>query len=119
MVRRGEFVQIAGSDEGRVGALPSGGIRLGPVAEAGDGWPRILQFPTLEDVGTMLDRELLDWVLLAEAGAGDGFVQDWRPGGLPPERHLGYAVQWFAMALALTVISGIVIVRGRRRDQPS
>jgi surfeit locus 1 family protein len=29
----------------------------------------------------------------------------WRPAvGFGPERHLGYAIQWFALAIALLVI---------------
>lgn len=102
---------------GRVGALPAGGLRLGEAAGTGDAWPRVLQFPTLDDVAAQLGRPVLPWVLLADPAAADGFARDWRPGGLPPERHLGYAVQWFAMALALTVIAVVVAVRGRREQE--
>jgi surfeit locus 1 family protein len=44
-------------------------------------------------------------LLLLDAGAPDGFEREWRPAmRFGPERHLGYAIQWFALALALTVI---------------
>ncbi len=39
---------------------------------------------------------------------------DLLPNTLPPSRHLGYAVQWFAMALAVLVIAGVLHVRRRR-----
>ena len=101
---------------GRIGALPVGGLRLGAPGAPGDTWPRILQFPTIDEVAEILSRPVRDWVLLADENGDAGFVRDWTPGGLPPERHLGYAVQWFAMALALTIIAAILLFRPTKRD---
>ena len=43
--------------------------------------------------------------MLLDPGAPDGFERDWRPAlGFGPERHLGYAVQWFAFALVAVVM---------------
>nr|WP_295379022.1 SURF1 family protein [Pseudoxanthomonas sp.] len=39
------------------------------------------------------------------------------PNTLPPERHLGYAVQWFGLALAVFITALVVSRRGRRRRQ--
>jgi len=39
------------------------------------------------------------------------------PNTLPPERHLGYAVQWFGLALAVLITALVVSRRGRRRQQ--
>ena len=105
----GESREVAG----RIGALPVGGLRLGDADDTGGAWPRVLQFPTFDDVEAQLGRPVRPWVLLADPAADDGYSRDWRPGGLPPERHLGYAVQWFAMAFALTVIAIVVGVRSR------
>ena len=40
------------------------------------------------------------------------------PNTLPPERHLGYAVQWFALAAAVLVIALLLTLRHRRRLRP-
>ena len=48
-----------------------------------------------------IDLASHDWVLLLDADSGPGFVREWQPPGLPPERHIGYAVQWWAFALLL------------------
>ena len=40
-----------------------------------------------------------------------------RPNTLTPERHLGYAVQWFGLALTVFVIAVVLTVR--RRGRPS
>jgi surfeit locus 1 family protein len=37
------------------------------------------------------------------------------PNTLPPERHLGYAVQWFALALAVLVLAAVMTWRQRKR----
>ena len=51
--------------------------------------------------------------------AGSGYARDLEilPNTLPPDRHLGYAVQWFALAAAMLVIALVLTFRkpGRRR----
>lgn len=46
-----------------------------------------------------------------------GYTRDLEilPNTLPPERHLGYAVQWFGLALAVFITALVVSVRGRSR----
>lgn len=39
------------------------------------------------------------------------------PNTLPPERHLGYAVQWFGLALAVFVTALVLSLRQRRRSR--
>lgn len=41
------------------------------------------------------------------------------PNTLPPEKHLGYALQWFALALAVLVTALLLTYRGRRRRASS
>jgi len=45
-----------------------------------------------------------------------GYARDLEllPNTLPPDRHLGYAVQWFALAAAVLVIALVLTVRRRR-----
>ncbi|MDO5609851.1 MAG: SURF1 family protein [Pseudomonadota bacterium] len=37
------------------------------------------------------------------------------PNTLPPEKHLGYSVQWFALAAAIFIIAIVLTLRSRRR----
>jgi cytochrome oxidase assembly protein ShyY1 len=41
---------------------------------------------------------LLDYQLLLDDAAPDGYARNWRAPGLEPERHLSYAGQWFLLA---------------------
>ena len=50
-------------------------------------------------------------LLLLEPGQPDGYERDWQPMVFGPERNVGYAVQWFGLAAALTIIYLVVNTR--------
>ncbi|HEY4881539.1 MAG TPA: SURF1 family protein [Steroidobacteraceae bacterium] len=89
---------------GRLDDLPVAGIALGHVPPpAGDAWPKLTSFPTIEDLSAALGRPLQSRQLLLNPDQPAGFVRDWHPPGLGAERHLSYAIQWWAFG-ALTLI---------------
>jgi surfeit locus 1 family protein len=91
---------------GRLDGLPVPGLRVGNAqAEGETGWPRVLNFPTKADIEAALGQPVESRILLLDASSPDGYERSWRPSvGFPPERHLGYAIQWFALAVTLIVI---------------
>ncbi len=56
-------------------------------------------------------RHLLPYVLELDPAAPDGFMRQWRAPGAGEARHLGYAFQWFALAVALIFIYLFVNLR--------
>lgn len=100
---------------GLAGHLPEPAMRLGRADPAASDWPRVTLYPTREQVEEMLGYSVLDTLMYLDADEPDGFLRDWRPQLLSPEKHLGYAMQWFAMALALVVI--YVVVNLRRPEE--
>jgi len=58
--------------------------------------PRVLKLDPALDLGYARDLDVL-------------------PNTLPPERHLGYAVQWFALALAVLATALVLTLRRSRR----
>jgi len=98
---------------GILDVLPIPGVRVGPAAAPGSaGWPRVLLFPTEADVESALGVDVESRIVLLDAGAPEGFERKWRPAlGFGPERHLGYAIQWFAFALVAVVIFVAVNLR--------
>lgn len=100
----------------RVSTLPRPAVEL--VPEAGAGWPRRVSFPTTDELATALGEGLHPQLLLLEAGQPDGFLREWQPDGLAPERHLGYAVQWFGLA-ATVFITWLVLSLKPRRSTPT
>ena len=84
---------------GRLDEWPRPGVRLEAPRESG--WPRRMSFPNDAALTEALGRAVYPKLLLLDAAEPDGYVRDWHPGGLTPERHLGYAFQWFALAATL------------------
>jgi surfeit locus 1 family protein len=91
---------------GTMDSLPRAGITLesAPVA-AETPWPRVLSFPTQADLEQQLGHKLIPGVLLLDPSQPDGYERIWEAHlGFKPERHIGYAVQWFALAAVAVVI---------------
>lgn len=86
---------------GRLAALPVAGLASGQAAPAAGEWPRVASFPTMAQLEAAYGASLLPHVLWLDADSGPGYLREWRPSGLPPERHIGYAVQWWCFALLL------------------
>lgn len=107
---------------GTLDRLPEPGLRLGPASPPGTaGWPRVMLFPTEQDVESALGHDIESRIILLDAGAPDGYERKWRPSlGFAPERHLGYALQWFAFALVAAVLFVALNVRRTRpvEEQP-
>lgn len=84
---------------GRTDSLPRPAIEI--KAPPAAHWPRIVSFPEVDDLAAALDARVHPQLLLLDAGEPDGFLRDWRPPGMSPEKHIGYAVQWFGLAAAV------------------
>lgn len=80
---------------------------LGEI-EPGEEWPKLLQTLDLEELGRLSgfadsDKLFPYSVRLAEAAPGV-LERNWSVISTTPEKHRGYAVQWFAMATALVLL---------------
>jgi surfeit locus 1 family protein len=98
---------------GTLDGLPVPGVRVGPAVAAGvTGWPRVMLFPTEADVESALGVDVESRIVLLDAGVPGGDERKWRPAlGFGPERHLGYAIQWFAFALVAVVLFVVVSLK--------
>lgn len=101
---------------GLYAAPPGSGLRLGGnrLPLQGD-WPKTTIYIDPGEIGEDAGLRIDTRVLLLDAEPGSGFARDWTPQILPPERHRGYALQWFAFAVAALVI---FIVLHWRRAKP-
>ena len=94
---------------------PQKGLLLGPV-DNGPGWPKIIEAVELPRLDNQLGYRLLPYVILLDKDQKNGFVRDWRPfGAITPRVNLGYAMQWFTMALTVVII--YFVVNTRRADK--
>lgn len=92
--------------------LPVPGIRLGNGEPGAASWPRVLNYPRHEDLQALYGGRLLPRIVLLDAAEPDGFERRWQVNtGFAPERHVGYAVQWFGFAVTLLFIYIFVNLR--------
>ena len=82
------------------------GLRLGDATGANQNWPRVTTYIDYVRLATILGYPLRPAVILLEPNQPQGYLRDWQPrfGGFGPERHQGYAVQWFALAATLVIL---------------
>ncbi|WP_157496993.1 SURF1 family protein [Hahella ganghwensis] len=67
--------------------------------------PYRVQQIEIGEVSEMAGVPLSSWILRLLPGQRGVYKQNWQPVVVGPEKHIGYAVQWFAMAI---VLAGLV-----------
>jgi len=67
-------------------------------------FPRIIQSISMEKLSEILHYTLLPIVIELDKSQENGFVRDWKPYYGSVDRHIAYAVQWFAMAAVLAIL---------------
>jgi cytochrome oxidase assembly protein ShyY1 len=96
---------------------PSGGLGTAAVQVQADGTivATALDAPALP--GLLRQSRLPPRVLRLDPSAPLGYARDLDilPNTLPPQRHLGYAVQWFALAAAVLATALLLSLRHRFR----
>ena len=97
---------------GRLSGLPVAGLAAGRAPPADGPWPRLTSFPDMDQLARSLGAPLPPVVLLLDADSGPGYLREWRPPGISPERNFSYAVQWWSFALlALAMFVGLNLKR--------
>jgi surfeit locus 1 family protein len=102
---------------GRLERLPRPGLRLGTGADGSEGGDDVvvLQYPTASELMERLGEPLYDYELLLDPDSSDGYVREWEPPGIAPERHLAYAAQWLALAIGAVAAALVMAYRTVRR----
>lgn len=105
---------------GRIDQLPRAALSLEAEPVSVDDALWVVSFPTIENIENLLGRQVYPFQVLLDPEADAGFVRDWQPGGVTPERNIAYAVQWFALAAlagVIAVVTGVRWLRCQRRAQ--
>jgi len=94
---------------------PPGGLQLADARQ--QAWPQLITRVDPDATWQALDRNGLALELRLEPGDA-AFETNWPVVAMAPERHTGYAVQWFAMATALFALYLYLGIR-RAREKPA
>lgn len=86
--------------------MPGQGLKLGENPWATDDDPVLLTYLSPEEIQVAAGTAPLPGVLRPDPQLPLGFARDTvlLPNTLPPERHFGYAVQWWGLSAAVVVI---------------
>lgn len=79
-------------------------------AEFTDNRIRIQEFQP-EAVAEQLNMPLTDYTFLLKSPEPLGWQRNWEPQVMSPEKHQGYAVQWFSLAVACLVIFVFAVIK--------
>ena len=82
-------------------------------------WPRLLQavnFEAIEDTIDEKDSVVSGVVFRLGLENKFGFNRSWEIISMSSAKHLGYAFQWFAMAIALIVLT-VLFFKRKRNEQ--
>jgi len=91
--------------KGRLDSPASVGLVVGEVPLQSVEDKVLVQTLDISALGAARDMELLPYALVIDEGQPGGLQYDWSPiPEMGPEKHLGYAVQWFGLAVALLII---------------
>ncbi len=67
-------------------------------------YPKMATYLDLDVISRDLGRNLQPGILLLDQDPRSGYIRQWTPTFMPPERHQAYAFQWFSFAAAALVI---------------
>ncbi|MGV3592048.1 MAG: SURF1 family protein [Gammaproteobacteria bacterium] len=99
--------------------VPVGSSLVLGATEETTTWPRVVQTldpPAMAAASGHAERALFPYSVRLDAGAPGVLVRDWPVISTTPEKHRGYAVQWFAMA---TMLLGLYLYYSTRPDTSS
>jgi surfeit locus 1 family protein len=90
---------------GRINHFPSVGIKLAGAEIPTEAWPSLVQVVDANVLAKKLGYSLFQFQLELDKELPDGFKREWQTSTImQPEQHTAYAIQWFALALTLTIL---------------
>jgi len=103
--------------QGLLNHPPGVGIKMGSLDDSRPGWPKAVPYLDNDWVALQLAADIKPWVVLLSDDEPDGFVRQWRPSvRMTPEKHMGYAFQWFSLAVALIFLYIIASLKSVETD---
>lgn len=55
-------------------------------------------------ISQFLHKSVYPFIIRLEKQAANGYIREWAVVAMPPQRHYGYALQWFAIALLVLIL---------------
>lgn len=90
---------------GQINRFPRVALQLPESKTTANNWPIVVQTIDIATLSQQLGYPLFNFQIELAKTEPNGFIREWRQTVvMTPEKHTGYAVQWFLLALTLTVL---------------
>lgn len=100
---------------GQIWYPPLRNWNIGPQLEIKSNKVAILEQADTVLLEKFLGKKPTAYLLRMSASNPDGFIRIWPETSMSPQRHYGYALQWFAMALTVLILT--IILSWRRKNE--
>ena len=97
---RSQQVQIVGTVYQRGGAP----LRLRQSESPEWTFPAIVQYVDVSQLARQINKEVYPYVIRLNEGQHGALPRFWPDTVIPPEKHPGYAIQWFTMAATVIIL---------------
>lgn len=91
--------------------MPSDNVMISETNDRYGHFPALLQQIDFVEIEKHLASDVLPFTLRLSAEENSQFIRDWQVVVMAPERHLGYAIQWFGLGIAGLTIFLITILK--------
>jgi surfeit locus 1 family protein len=101
---------------GKIKLVEKKPFMVGDQFQSNQGWPALMQWINIKDIESKSGLKLLPYIFLLDKKEQSGYVRNWNPVVMQPEKSTSYAVQWFALALALVIIYIVVNLKNSKDE---
>jgi surfeit locus 1 family protein len=81
-------------------------------------WPLRVEFINLQELAKLTGYPLFSYVMMVDPKHPQAFPIEWQITPMKPEKHLAYAIQWFALALTLLILFLVLNLEMNLRSLP-
>lgn len=101
---------------GKIKIIGKKPFMVGEQFQSNKGWPALMQWINIKDIENKSGLKLLPCLFLLDDKEQSGYVRDWNPVVMQPEKSTSYAVQWFSLALVLVIIYIVVNLKNIKSE---
>lgn len=84
--------------------LPSKNFVLGNIIDRKIDNMYLVESIDFNVISHLLQKDVYPFIIRLGKDEPFGYLREWKIVSMPPERHLGYAFQWFSLALCILII---------------
>jgi len=77
-------------------------------------FPLLIQSLDIDKISDLTGYQIVPMLAQLDVKAENGFFRQWKPFYGSVDKHLGYALQWFLMALVLSIIAIRLLIKNSR-----